>query len=268
MKYEVTSEGILLFEPDLDLAQTLDCGQAFRWEKQNDGSFCGHFVDRPLKISGENGKFLLHDVTEADFLNVWKSYFDLDTDYSALKNSYSFDAPLKEACLHSGGIRLLRQDAWETLVSFIFSQNNNIPRIKGIIARLVEHYGHFPTANELCDETVESLSYLRCGFRAKYILDAAKKVASGEVSFDICRNAPFDQAKAELIKILGVGPKVADCALLYGFYRTEAFPIDVWIKRVLEVYYPNGFPKQIYQTGGIAQLYLFNYIRHTKAGEF
>ena len=265
MKYEVTSNGILLFEENFDPALTLDCGQAFRWEKCEDGSYFGYYLDKPLKISGECGKSLLHGVSEEEFLAVWKDYFDLDTDYAEIKLSYSFDPTLAKATEHSSGLRLLRQDPWETLVSFIFSQNNNIPRIKGIISRLVEHYGHFPTAKELEVESTLSLGYLRCGFRAKYILDAAKKVATGEVDFEICKNAPFEEAKKELIKILGVGPKVADCVLLYGFYRTEAFPVDVWIKRVLERYYLSGFPKEIYKTGGIAQLYLFNYIR--TAGE-
>lgn len=261
MRYEVDGKDIILYERDLDLDQTLDCGQAFRWYREN-GVYRGYCVDTPLEISGADGVFRLKDTSEREFSEVWKDYFDLDTDYSQIKAKYSSDETLRAACEFSSGIRLLRQDAWEALVSYIFSQHNNIPRIKGIIERLVTHYGHFPNAEELAAETCESLGYLRCGFRARYVIDAAKKVASGEVSLERCRSLDYEDAKAELMKITGVGPKVADCVLLYGMNFTEAFPIDVWMRRVMSTFYPNGLPECTNGTQGIAQLYLFNYIRH------
>ena len=144
---------------------------------------------------------------------------------------------MAKACKFASGIRLLRQDSWEVLCSFIISQNNNIPRIKGIISRLCEHYQGFPTPQELANENIDSLSFLRAGFRAKYILDASRLVASGELDLDKVAIMPIDDARKALMTIKGVGPKVAECALLFGMYRTEAFPIDVWIKRVLEEYY-------------------------------
>lgn len=267
MKYEVSGNDIILYEDDLELDDVLDTGQAFRWDKVSENCYFGHCLDHALTISGTAGRFVLKDTTEEIFLTVWAPYFDLDTDYTALRELYSKDATLAKACVFSRGIRLLRQDGWEALVSFIFSSNNNITRIKGIIARLAEHYGHFPSAEELAVETVDSLGYLRSGFRAKYIIDAAQKVASGEVNLAEVRKMPYEDAKAALMKIKGVGPKVADCVLLGGFGKTEAFPIDVWMKRVMEEYYADGLPEEFYETRGIAQLYLFNYIRKFKGDE-
>lgn len=262
MKYEVKGKDIILYEKDLELSETLDCGQAFRWNRVDKNCYSGYYLDSHLEISGTDGVFTLKNTTEDEFLNIWYDYLDLGTDYSKLKEQYSLDPTLREACQYSKGIRLLRQDGWEALISYIFSSNNNIPRIKGIISRLVEHYGHFPSAAELSQETEESLSYLRSGFRAKYIVDAASKVALGEISLKNVRAMPYLQAKAELMKIKGVGPKVADCVLLYGMYKAEAFPVDVWIKRVMQTYYPDGLPECVKGTEGIAQLYLFNYIRN------
>lgn len=261
-KYEVSGSNIILHEKDLILSETLDCGQAFRWYKVAENTYSGYYLDTPLEISGSDGVFTLKNTTEDEFLNVWYDYFDLGTDYSELKDKYSADPTLANACEYSRGMRLLRQNPWETLVSYIFSSNNTITNIKKIIARLFEHYSHFPSAEELASETEESLSYLRAGFRAKYILDAAERVASGEISLKAVKAMPYPQAKAELMKIKGVGPKVADCVLLYGLHFEEAFPIDVWIKRALETFYPQGLPECVRGTEGIAQLYLFNYIRN------
>lgn len=157
----------------------------------------------------------------------------------------------------------MRQDSWECLISFIISQNNNIPRIKGIIDRLCGMYGgRFPEAGELSEETPESLEPLRSGFRAKYICDAAVKTASGVTDLAGIAAMPIEDARTELKKISGVGPKVAECVLLFGMHRTDAFPVDVWIKRVLSEYYPNGFPEYLKENAGIAQQYLFHYIRN------
>lgn len=267
MDYSIIGEDIIVHEPDLDLDETLDCGQAFRWRKiasDHPCTYVGSFVDEPLTVSQTApGKFIFHGVSEQDFLKKWVPYFDLDTDYTELKRRFSEDETLSKACGFAGGIRLLRQDGWECLVSFIISQNNNIPRIKGIIERLCEHYGgHFPTAEQLAQETPDTLAYLRSGFRAKYISDAANRASSGDIDLSQIAAAPIDEARAELKRITGVGPKVAECVLLYGMHRTEAFPVDVWIKRVLAEYYPAGFPDFLQENAGIAQQYLFHYIRN------
>ncbi len=262
MNYKVLGNDIVLYQPDLVLSETLDCGQAFRWEIIGENTYSGYYLDTPLTVSGKDGEFIFKDTSEETFLNVWVDYFDLNTDYSDYKSLYSCDETLSKACDYSKGIRLLKQDSWEALISYIFSSNNNIPRIKGIIKRLVEHYGGFPNAETLAKETPETLSFLRSGFRAKYIVDAAQKVASGEVDLERCRTLPLDEARKELMKINGVGPKVADCVMLYGMYKIDAFPIDVWIKRAMENYYPLGLPECALGSQGIAQLYIFNYIRN------
>lgn len=266
MDYKVNGNDIIVHEKDLNLDQTLDCGQAFRWKRipsDYDCTYEGFYLNNKLTISQvEEGKFIFHKTSEKDFLEKWVSYFDFETDYSELKKQFSADETLAKACEFAGGIRLLRQDSWECLISFIISQNNNIPRIKGIINRLCENYnGEFPNPLQLSNETADSLSYLRSGFRAKYITDAVHKTVSGEINLELISSLPIDEARTALKTIVGVGPKVAECVLLFGMHRTEAFPVDVWIKRVLEEYYPNGFPDFARKNGGIAQQYLFHYIR-------
>lgn len=265
MDYSVKNNNIIVSAEDFSLDDTLDCGQAFRWKKIPTDFQCtytGKFLNTPLTISQTGEKqFIFHDTTEEDFLNIWYDYFDFGTDYGELKRTFSEDETLKKACSYAGGIRLLKQDSWECLISFIISQNNNIPRIKGIIERLCNHYdGIFPTAEMLSGETPETLDYLRSGFRSKYIYDAVQKVSDGNINLKEISSMPLDTARQELRKIKGVGAKVSECVLLFGMYRTEAFPVDVWIKRVLETYYPDGFPE--FQHKGIAQQYLFHYVRN------
>ncbi len=263
MQYDIDGNDILLRQSDFALDDTLDCGQAFRWEKISENAYRGAFLNRQLTVSCENGSdlFRLHGTTEEDFLGVWADYFDLGTDYGEIKRRFSEDETLSKACAFAGGIRLLRQDSWEALSSFIISQNNNIPRIKGIIGRLCSHYNGYPSAEDMRDETADSLGYLRSGFRAKYLVDAVSKVLSGELDLESVRTLPLDDARNALMKIKGVGPKVADCTLLFGFYRLDAFPKDVWVKRVLAQWYPNGLPDCTKGLEGIAQQYLFHYIR-------
>ncbi|MBQ8297307.1 MAG: DNA-3-methyladenine glycosylase 2 family protein [Ruminococcus sp.] len=266
MDYTVNGNNIIVSEKDFDLDETLDCGQAFRWKRiptDYDCTYEGSFLNDRLTVSQiKKGEFLFHNTTESDFLGKWVDYFDFETDYSELKRRFSEDETLSKACQFAGGIRLLRQNSWECLISFIISQNNNIPRIKGIIDRLCGHYnGEFPTPQQLAQETADSLSYLRSGFRAKYIVDASCKTASGAVDLKKIAEMPIEDARIALRTITGVGPKVAECVLLFGMHRTEAFPVDVWIKRVLEEYYPGGFPEFARENGGIAQQYLFHYIR-------
>ena len=265
MDYQVSGADIILHQPDFDLAETLDCGQAFRWTKVSENSYEGHFLNSFLHISAENesdGVFRLHDTTEQDFLDKWYGYFDLSEDYGELKRRFSEDETLAKACAFAGGIRILRQDSWEALSSFIISQNNNIPRIKGIIGRLTEHYGGYPTIEMLSGETAESLAFLRSGFRAKYLVDAVQKLRSGELDLEKTAKFPLDEACKSLTAVKGVGPKVAMCTLLFGMHRTDAFPIDVWMKRALERWYPNGLPECVRDFEGTAQQYLFHYIRN------
>lgn len=271
-KQDVVFLGNDTFLPDMrdfDLPQTLDCGQAFRWELSPDGGFSGVVREKICHISQKDDGILLEGVSQRDFEQVWRDYFDIDRDYAEIKAVISSDPVLERAARFAPGIRILRQDAWEALCSFIISQNNNVSRIKGIVGRLCESFGKplgggmysFPPPEALAALTPDDLSPLRAGFRARYIIDAAQKVASGEVSLPALRELPIPEARAELMRIVGVGIKVADCALLFGCGRIECFPVDVWIKRVMEALLPDGLPECAVPFAGIAQQYLFHYAR-------
>ena len=254
--------------PCLNLDLTFDCGQCFRFAKNSDGFWEGVIAGRKIMAKIEAGALI---VVGQDILSVEKDilrFFDLDTDYAKILSHCQNEPALRDAASYSAGIRILRQQPWEALCSFIISQNNNIPRIKGIIERLCESFGDkidgggsFPSPDRLSRLRVEDLAVLRCGFRARYILDAAQKVHSGQVDFDAPASLPIADARAHLMQICGVGPKVADCALLYGFHRLEAFPVDVWMSRALKIFLPDGLPESFSPYAGVVQQYLFHYIR-------
>ena len=252
--------------PHFNLGLCLDCGQAFRWSF-SDNMWQGVAYGRFLQIEQTENELIFHNCTEEDYNLIWKNYFDLDLDYGKILSSYD-DKHLTTAINEYNGIRILRQEPWEALCSFIISQNNNIPRIKGIIERLCDTFGDgetgkktFPSAEKLSKLTIEDLSPLRAGFRAKYIIDAAQKVANGEVDFKKIQENPIEYGREELQKIKGVGAKVAECTLLYGFHKIEAFPVDVWVKRIMAEMYPDGLPECTKGTEGIAQQYLFHWRR-------
>ncbi len=265
-------ENNLLISTDgcLNLDYTLDCGQSFRWEKSENIWSCVAFGRIISAEQINENTIMLYNVTEEEFEKTWKSYFDLERDYVLITERFRSDEYLKKACDEYYGIRVLNQEPWEALCSFIISQNNNIPRIKGIIKRLCENFGEdlgkgfftFPSAEKISTLTVEDLAPLRSGFRAKYIIDAAKKVASGEVSFEKIFSSDIQFGRNELMKINGVGPKVAECCLLYGCKKAEAFPIDVWVKRIMAEMYPDGLSEASYPEIGIAQQYLFHWRRN------
>lgn len=257
---------------EFDLAQTLDCGQAFRWEKNENGIWQGVAFNKYLELERLNdGTIVLYNTSKEDFNSIWCDYFDLNRDYGEIITAISENSVLKSASEYGKGIRLLNQEPWETLCSFIISQNNNIKRIKGIIGRLCESFGEdmggyysFPTAEKIAALTLEDLAVLRSGFRAKYILDAAQKVAANEIDLTALKSLPVDEARNELMKIKGVGPKVADCALLFSHRHIEAFPKDVWIKRAMEVLFEGELPEIALPYAGIVQQYIFFYARETK----
>ncbi len=259
---------------EFDLPHTLDCGQAFRWKMDQNGVWSGVAFNKYLALEKlKDGTVVLYNTTQDEYANIWKNYFDLNRDYSEIVEILSEDETLKKACEYSYGIRILNQEPFETLCSFIISQNNNIKRIKGIIERLCENFGDkkdgfytFPTAEKLAGLTLDDLQVLRSGFRAKYLLDAAKKVANNEVNLSKLKDIPLDDARNELMKIKGVGPKVADCCLLFSHHHIEAFPKDVWIKRAMEILFSGELPENAQKYAGIAQQYIFFYARDTKIG--
>ena len=256
---------------NLNIAQTLDCGQAFRWSRYDGNIWHGIAYGTYLKLEQQDDKIILYETERDTYEKIWRNYFDLDRDYASVIDSISHNEILKKAAELGSGIRILRQDSWEALCSFIISQNNNIPRIKGIVERLCENFGEkikggytFPSAEKIATLSLDDLAVLRSGFRAKYILDAAKKVANGIIDFEQFKGLSTDNARTELMKIYGVGAKVADCAMLYGMGRLDAFPKDVWIKRALDVLFGGDLPESTGEYAGIIQQYIFFYARETK----
>ncbi len=256
----------------LNLKNTLLCGQAFRWKETGPGTFTGTVRGHTLCISEKNNAIIFRNTDEESFRSIWVPYFDLERDYGKITDGFRSDKYISSALDEFYGIRILHQEPWEALCSFIISQNNNIPRICGIIERLCQSFGtptaggdySFPDAEAMSRLSEKDLSVLRAGFRNKYLLDAAKKVASGEISLEKITSMPIEQARSELMKIKGVGPKVAECTLLYGFGRLEAFPVDVWVKRIMAEMYADGLPECTKNYEGIAQQYLFHWRRNSK----
>lgn len=271
MEIEQKNNDIILKGTEcLDLELTLDCGQAFRWTKQPDGSFSGVACGLFLNIKKEpSGEIVLKDTTLDDFNGVWRNYFDFDKDYASICATLKQDRLLAETVDRYYGIRILNQDSWEALCSFVISQQNNIKRIKGIIERLCTRFGDeirdgyysFPSAQRLSRLTVEDFEALGTGYRAKYLERLSKGVASGDIDLEEIKKLPLDEARRALLEIYGVGVKVANCALLFGFGFYDAFPVDVWMKRVME-YYPDGLPECFNGIRGIAQQYLFHWARN------
>ncbi len=252
-----------------DLEETLDCGQAFRWTALNDERTIWEGVasGKYLRLEQKPDSIVFHCGEESGF---WKNYFDLSADYVAKrKHLASLSPALKEAVEFAPGIRILNQDPWEATCSFIISQNNHIPRIKGIISRLCENFGQeicrgqfsFPSAEKIAALGEDELSVIRAGFRHRYILSAAEYFASGKIDAAAIRKAPIEYGRRELMQITGVGPKVAECALLFGFHKTEGFPMDTWMKKAMSTLFPDKTPADFGADAGLAQQYIFHYSR-------
>lgn len=279
MEYKITNRGAEIYNlSSLNLAETFDCGQCFRWavspiERAEENSAVEKFSavvrGRYTTVYKDGDTLIIEDCTEDELNNTFIEYFDLLLDYNAVRNSLVEKFPiLKDAAEHAPGIHILAQEPWEALCSFIISQNNNIPRIKGIITRLCETFGEkcgksytFPSAEKLAVLEPEDLKDLRAGFRAGYIIDGARKVAKGEIDLESLKTAPIESARESLMKIRGVGPKVAECTLLYGLHRLEAFPIDTWMKKAMSTLYKDINPTDFGEYAGIAQQYIFHYAR-------
>ena len=259
-----------LTESDLSLKQTLQSGQTFRAYEDNGvwTVFSGTDENvRTLKIRQE-------DLSAAQEDPYWSNYFDLQTDYNAMKQRFCTVSPIMErACSYAPGIRILRQDSWEALACFVVSQNNNIKRIMGIVDRICTRFGKkngdgvsgFPCAKTLADAPLDALRDTGLGFRDSYIKNTACAVLDGKVDFDFLRKAPIEEARKTLVSVKGIGPKVADCALLFGCHRLDCFPMDVWMKRVMAVYFEGKDGSVFGENAGVAQQYLFHWAR--TAGE-
>ena len=258
--------------PDFDLDQIARSGQCFRFRPLGERHYALVAGGRYLEVS-QQGQTVRFDCPEDEFEAVWRPYFDLDADYGRYKSAVAKrDKYLQSAVAAGGGLRILRQELWETIVCFIISQQNNIARITKCVENLCllfgetcynkskQVYNAFPSAERLAACTADELAPIRLGYRAKYIVAAARQVASGEVDLDAVRRMDYAHAKAELMRLTGVGVKVAECICLFALHHIDAFPIDTHIRQMLDAHYPKGFPLRRYRGfAGVMQQYAFYY---------
>ena len=272
-----------------NLTHIFECGQCFRWNKNKDMSYTGIVGKNVINISKINNDIYVKSFGEDDLETLFNTYFDMNTDYEKIKNKLrKIDRFMEESIKYGDGIRLLNQDLWETIISFIISANNNIPRIKGIIERICKRYGNkivwngieyysFPTPEQLEKATIQDLRILGLGFRDVRVYETTKMVINGEIDFDKLHKEKDTQIiRDELLKLPGVGPKVGDCILLFStLKRLDVFPIDVWVRRVMnELYIHNEDENKVNKKlvlkianekfgnlCGIAQQYLFYWKR-------
>jgi N-glycosylase/DNA lyase len=280
IKYIKNKDGIILKSNDFNLSQTLNCGQCFRFFNLEKHKFIIIAKNKVLEIEQlDDDEIFFKNCNMFDFENIWLSYFDLERDYSKIKNKLSQDKFLKKTIDFAPGIRILKQDFFETLISFIISQNNRITRIKKIVENISKIYGKniknnffsFPEHKDLIDITEDDLRKLKVGFRTKYILDAIYK-------FDSLKDIKLlktKNIKEKLTNIYGVGDKISDCILLFSFSKYDSFPIDVWIKKAMEINYFNKIStcnieikkfaiKKFKNLAGFAQQYIYNYMINSK----
>ena len=270
------------------LEDIFECGQCFRWDRQEDGSYIGVIKNGVLKVSKHGKSVAFEGVLEGDINSIVYDYFDLETNYNDFKDRLSkIDDNMKRSIEFGNGIRILNQDLWEMVISFIISANNNIPRIKGIINRISEKVGQkvtwngkdyflFPSPEELSKLSVADLRALGTGFRDKRIYNTTQMVINKEINLDsLIKIKSTEEIRNELLKLDGVGEKVADCILLFALHRFDTFPVDVWVRRVMNVLYIHNEDeakvnkKQIREVAyslfgeieGIAQQYLFYWAR-------
>ena len=282
-------EYILKNVNSFELKDIFECGQCFRWNEEIDRSYTGVFKGNVLNVKKDKNSVIFKGICQDDIKLVVEDYFDLNTDYEKIKEKLSkIDINMKKSVDYGSGIRILNQDLWETIISFIISANNNIPRIKGIIERLSKKYGNkitwnskeyytFPTANQLKNVTVEEYRQLGLGFRDVRLFETTKMILEKQIDLEKLYSEPnTEKVREELLKLSGVGPKVADCILLFSdLKRLEVFPIDVWVRRVMNDLYikeedeakvskkkiENLAKEKFGGIAGLAQQYLFYWRR-------
>ena len=285
--FEAANDVIVENVKDFNPIHIFECGQCFRWFKREDDSFTGIVKCKVINVKYIENKLVINNSNIQDFIDLWFDYFDLGRDYSEIKEVLSRDETMKKAIEFGGGIRLLKQDIWETLVSFVISANNRIPMIMKVVASISKEYGKaivydnykfysFPEVDKISESSVEELEVCKAGFRCKYISLTSQLVKEGAINLNELGSLETNDARDELMKLPGVGPKVADCVLLYSGTKYNVFPTDVWVKRVMEELYFNRQAsfKEIQQLSndkfgdlsGFAQQYLFYYARENKIG--
>ena len=288
-------EKYILEKPDsFNLKHIFECGQCFRWKKIEEGRYVGVIKKAIIKVEKSNNNYIFTGKSDGgNFEDIVNYYFDLGTNYSEYKDRLSaIDEYMSESVKFGSGIRILRQDLWECIISFIISANNNIPRIKKIIEKLCEKYGEevefeggkyykFPTPEELSKATIQDLESIGMGFRAERVYNTTKKIFSGEIDVESLKTMNnTDFMREELMKLDGVGPKVADCILLFSLKRLDVFPVDVWVRRVMNNLYIHNENEEDVRVSdiqkiakekfsglsGLAQQYLFYWKREDGKG--
>lgn len=291
MKLEEIKNGIILKETkDFDPVHIFECGQCFRWIKEDDGSYTGVAKGKVINVKKDGANIVIDNTNKEEFENIWYDYFDLGRDYTSLKKELGqHDENLKKAVDFGWGIRILQQDSWEMLISFIISSNNRIPMIQRAINNISEKYGKeigeyrgrkyfaFPSPEELSKASVEELRECKTGFRDKYIYHTNKMVIEENLNMEDFIEMDSEVCHKELMKFKGVGAKVADCIALFGMRKYESFPVDVWVKRVMQEFYgaeDMSLPKMrkygmelFGEKAGFAQQYLFYYVRELEIGK-
>lgn len=273
---------------DFNPKHIFECGQAFRWYLEDDSSYTTIAYGKVINVKKEGNDLILSNTDLKDFNNIWYHYFDLERDYGEIKKELSKDPVLEEAVKFGEGIRILNQEPFEIVISFIISANNQIPRIKKSIERICQLYGEpiegtdpaifsFPSSERLSQaDPIDLQEKCKVGFRAERIVETSKIISKGDLNLDTIYNMSRQEGKELLMTLPGVGPKVSDCILLFAFNKDEAFPVDVWVKRVMEHFYlkEETNVKLIGEHGarifgklaGFAQQYLFYYARELGIG--
>lgn len=259
---------------NFEISQIADSGECFRWRKIGESEYVGVIYGKICRISQQGNIVNFEGISEDEF----RWYFDLEHDYSQIQSYYEKDPILSEAMQCGNGIRILNQEKFETLISFIISANNNIPRIKNSVETLAKRFGKridgefyaFPTPEELAKASLTDLQACGLGYRDKYVYQTCREIVEGKDLEEMAK-LPTAECRKELLKFPGVGPKVADCIMLFSMQKYDAFPVDVWIKRILETLYLKEerslkeiaqYAKESFgEYAGIAQQYLFFYAR-------
>lgn len=283
---EAFENGIVIKDvKNFELSHIFDCGQCFRWKQQENGNYIGVAFEKVIEVEKTNNDVIIYNTNEEEFKNIWCNYFDLYRDYDAIKEILSKDELLRKSVEFGWGIRLLQQQPFEIIISFIISANNRIPMIKRAINNMAEKWGKpitykdktyytFPSIDDLENCTIDELEKCGTGFRAKYIKNTIDAILGGDIDIKYIKDLDDDMCHSELQKISGVGPKVGDCIMLFSMNKYSAFPVDVWVKRAMQHFYlaPDVSLKKIREFGrdkfgqlsGFAQQYLFYYARENK----
>ncbi|MDD2494593.1 MAG: DNA glycosylase [Tissierellia bacterium] len=286
--YEKDNKLIIENVKSFNITHIFDCGQCFRWNKEDDGSYTGVVKNKVINILQNNSTIIFDKINYDDYETLIRNYFDMDTDYDNIKNQINVDEVINKSIEFGQGIRILNQDEWETMISFMISANNRIPMIKKVIENLSMSFGDyicnykgrdyyaFPSAEQLCKAPLEKIQQCKAGFRSERIKEAAQRALYEKDIIYNLKNKTYDEGLEYLKTYKGIGDKVANCILLFSMKQFDTFPVDVWVRRIMQTLYvgENTSDKDIRifaenkfgKFSGYAQQYLFYYARENGIG--